>query len=260
MNLEHKMALILEKRLCNPTVNGVRDPNITVRTGKRFGINATGIQGINCRSAIYFNHKNNAVNFAINLCEYSILRFENSHINKIICDAIYDPNLDETKIKLDLLAPIITKKEYKILIDNEGKLNYKKLKSLCKKYKINYYKINKVRKDILIKNLSNKKLIEMIKQERKLNLIMDNAQIHKAQVTKIVAEILNINIIYLPVYSPFLNPIEKVWADIKQELYKEYYESVEDIIQILDTEFYKIVDNKSYTENWVNKFFDINLW
>ena len=84
--------------------------------------------------------------------------------------------------------------------------------------------------------------------------------LHKAQVTKIVAEILNINIIYLPVYSPFLNPIEKVWADIKQELYKEYYESVEDIIQIFETEFYKIVDNKSYTENWVNKFFDINLW
>ena len=111
------------KRLCNPTVNGVRDPNITVRTGKRFGINATGIQGINCQSAIYFNHKNNAVNFAINLCEYSILRFENSHINKIICDAIYDPNLDETKIKLDLLAPIITKKEYKVLIDNEDRLS-----------------------------------------------------------------------------------------------------------------------------------------
>ena len=64
----------------------------------------------------------------------------------------------------------------------------------------------------------------------------------------------------MPVYSPFLNPIEKVWADIKRELYKEYYESVEDIIQIFQTEFYKIVDNKSYTENWVNKFFDINFW
>lgn len=89
------------------------------------------------------------MNFAINLCEYSILRFENSHINKIICDAIYDPNLDETKIKLDLLAPIITKKEYKILIDNEGKLNYKKLETLCKKYKINYY--NRVLENSYIK-------------------------------------------------------------------------------------------------------------
>ena len=102
--------------------------------------------------------------------------------------------------------------------------------------------------------------MEMIKDERKLNLIMDNAQIHKAEVTKIVANILNINIIYLPVYSPFLNPIEKVWADIKQELYKEYYETVKDIISIFHSEFYKIVDNKSYTENWVNKFFDTNSW
>ena len=52
--------------------------------------------------------------------------------------------------------------------------------------------------------------MELTKYERKINIILDNAQIHKAQVTKIVAEILNINIIYLPVYSPFLNPIEKV--------------------------------------------------
>ena len=100
----------------------------------------------------------------------------------------------------------------------------------------------------------------MINEERKLNLIMDNAQIHKAEVTKIVTDILNINIIYLPVYSPFLNPIEKVWADIKRELYKEYYETVEDIILIFRSEFYKIVDNKSYTENWLNKFFDIKSW
>lgn len=69
-----------------------------------------------------------------------------------------------------------------------------------------------------------------------------------------------LNIIYLPVYSPFLNPIEKVWADIKRELYKKYYKSVEDIIKIFRSEFYKIVDNKSYTENWLNKFFDINSW
>ena len=41
--------------------------------------------------------------------------------------------------------------------------------------------------------------MEMIKDERKLNLIMDNAKIHKAEVTKIVANILNINIIYLPI-------------------------------------------------------------
>ena len=49
----------------------------------------------------------------------------------------------------------------------------------------------------------------MIKNERELNLIMGNAKIHKAQITKIVADILNTNIIHLPAYS-HLNPIEKV--------------------------------------------------
>ena len=158
------------------------------------------------------------------------------------------------------MIPEITKKEYNHLFDNENKLNYKKLESLCKKYKINFYKINNARKDILIKNLSDKRLMKLMQNERRLNLILDNAQIHKAKVTKIIAEILNINLVYLPPYSPFLNPIEKVWADIKRELYKEYYESVEDIITIFNDEFYKRIDNKSYVEKWSIKYFDTILW
>ena len=161
---------------------------------------------------------------------------------------------------MKLLLPNITKKEYNDLIDIEGNLNHKKLKYLCKKYKINYYKINKVKKALIIKNLANKKLIEMIKYERRLNLIIDNAKIHKAQITKIVANILNINIVYLPVYSPFLNPIEKVWADIKREMYTEEFDTLNDLITIFVDLFYEIVDNTSYYENWTIKFFDIILW
>ena len=92
-----------KRRLCKPTINGVKDPNLLSRTGKRFGINATGIQGINCQSALYFNHKNNATNFSINLCEYTILRCNNPLISEIISNAINDPNLLETNVKLKLL-------------------------------------------------------------------------------------------------------------------------------------------------------------
>lgn len=231
-----------------------------MRSGKRFGINATGFQGINCQSAIYFNHKNNATNFSINLSEYRSLLCKNPLISEIISDAINDPNLHEINVKLKLLLPEITKKEYDALVDYENNINFKKLDSLCKKYKINYYKINNVRKDILIKNLSDKRLMRLIQNERRLNLILDNAKIHKAKITKIVAEILNINLVYLPPYCPFLNPIEKVWADIKRELYKEYFESVEEIISIFRHEFYERIDNKSYVENWSIKFFDTILW
>ena len=119
---------------------------------------------------------------------------------------------------------------------------------------------NRVRKEILIKNLYDKKLIELIQNERKLNLILDNAQIHKAEVTRIVADILNINLVYLPIYSPFLNPIEKVWADIKREFYMEYYESVNDIIEVFEKEFYERVNNTSYFEKWGIKYFDTIFW
>ena len=107
---------------------------------------------------------------------------------------------------MKLLLPEITKKEYDDLMDIDGNLNHKKLKYLCKKYKINYYKINKVKKALIIKNLANKKLIEMIKYERRLNLIIDNAKIHKAQITKIVADILNINDCVLTSILTFFKP------------------------------------------------------
>lgn len=43
--------------LCNPTQNGFKDPNIINKTGKRFGTNAIGFQGINFPSHVFFNQK-----------------------------------------------------------------------------------------------------------------------------------------------------------------------------------------------------------
>ena len=57
MNHAAKILPILVIRLCNSTKNGNKDPNLAVRTGERFEINAIGFQGINCCSKIYFNHK-----------------------------------------------------------------------------------------------------------------------------------------------------------------------------------------------------------
>lgn len=119
MNLGRKMNLIQKEDFVNlqSMVLGIRI--IAVRTGKRFGINATGIQGINCKSTIYFNHKNNAVNFSINLCKYSLSRFENPIVNKTIISAIKDPNLNENNVKIKLLLSEITEKEYDALFDDE---------------------------------------------------------------------------------------------------------------------------------------------
>ena len=49
-------------------------------------------------------------------------------------------------------------------------------------------------------------------------VVIDNASIHKGLEIYDIAEAFKINIIYLPPYSPDLNPIEKVWANFKNVL------------------------------------------
>lgn len=47
-------------------------------------------------------------------------------------------------------------------------------------------------------------------------VIMDNAAFHKSQKTQILIESVGCKVIFLPPYSPELNPIEKFWASMKR--------------------------------------------
>lgn len=47
-------------------------------------------------------------------------------------------------------------------------------------------------------------------------VIMDNASFHKSQKIKDLIESVGCKVIFLPPYSPDLNPIEKFWANMKR--------------------------------------------
>lgn len=49
-------------------------------------------------------------------------------------------------------------------------------------------------------------------------LIMDNAAFHKSQNTRAIIEEAGCDLIFLPPYSPDLNPIEKFWANLKKKI------------------------------------------
>ena len=49
-------------------------------------------------------------------------------------------------------------------------------------------------------------------------IIMDNAAFHKSQKTKDLIENAGCRLLFLPPYSPDLNPIEKFWANLKGKI------------------------------------------
>lgn len=49
-------------------------------------------------------------------------------------------------------------------------------------------------------------------------VILDNASFHKSPLLAIEAKKHGVKIIYLPAYSPDLNPIEKFWANLKRNI------------------------------------------
>lgn len=49
-------------------------------------------------------------------------------------------------------------------------------------------------------------------------IIMDNATFHKSETTRKLIESAGCNLVFLPAYSPDLNPIEKFWAWFKAKL------------------------------------------
>ena len=60
--------------------------------------------------------------------------------------------------------------------------------------------------------------VPALKNPRKSVLILDNAPFHRKSHIYDIADDYGFKVIFLPPYSPDLNPIEKIWANIKRRL------------------------------------------
>ena len=62
-----------------------------------------------------------------------------------------------------------------------------------------------------------------------ITIILDNAKYQRCKIVIEYAAKLNIELLFLPTYSPNLNLIERLWRFVKKEcLYSKYYEKFQD--------------------------------
>jgi len=68
------------------------------------------------------------------------------------------------------------------------------------------------------------------------------------------AKELGIYFVYLPPYSPNLNPIEFIWKSIKRVLSISFVPNLAEMRRIITESFCRFAECKSYAGYWIEKF------
>ena len=68
------------------------------------------------------------------------------------------------------------------------------------------------------------------------------------------AKELDIYFVFLPAYSPDLNPIEFIWKSIKRVLSISLVSDLEEMRRIIAESFHSFAELKSYASNWIMMF------
>ncbi len=85
-----------------------------------------------------------------------------------------------------------------------------------------------------------------VEEGKKIVLVLDNASWHKKAVRLVFEEMLpeyadireHMEVIFLPPYSPDLNPIEQVWRKTRREVtHNRYFKNLDELEQKLDAYF-----------------------
>ena len=259
------MLAFMDETACQSVTNVRRilydsnTKNIQVHSGERFKINVVGFMGVNCNSYMETNTRGDSINFVKALCRFRMENMINEEVKHLIEDAITNPNLDDESIKrklaqkslhgMDLINKVNNELYNEKSTNQESIVKAKKI--LNKEDSNNPNKIKKEKENRLLSNLDNSIIREVLSFEIPIDLVLDNAKIHSSDLTLATFEILNINPIFLPVRSPDLNPIEDLWRIIKDRIYKTYYNTLNELIEIFEGGFRDFVGRESLYENWL---------
>jgi hypothetical protein len=106
----------------------------------------------------------------------------------------------------------------------------------------------------LIAELESKYWSDKFSSEKEIVLILDNATIHQAAMTKSISNLLKINLIYLPKYASDLNSIERLWYAIKHQISIDYIEDLDYLKEQFQVYFKEYTQTDSLAKEFMQKF------
>lgn len=113
--------------------------------------------------------------------------------------------------------------------------------------------LNKSKKEDICDLL--KEIKEKNQEYKAIIIILDNYKAHKADIVQQTAKDLGIYLVYMPVYSPRLNPIEQIWRMIKKSMSTVFISSSEMAQNIIKNKFFLITNQLNTCRFWLSLFF-----
>ena len=87
-------------------------------------------------------------------------------------------------------------------------------------------------------------------------MILDNFRSHRVKDTVRWSEECGIKLVFLPPYSPDLNPIEFIWKSIKRVISRSFIKDLEHIKQIISERFLEHASSLSFAKGWIERFLE----
>lgn len=94
--------------------------------------------------------------------------------------------------------------------------------------------------------------------DRPLVVLLDNFASHTSRATRERAEELDIHLVYLPPYSPHLNPLEQVWKSLKRALSPASVPDKAAFLRAIHDEFFELTPRVSFAAEWIDRFLDVD--
>jgi transposase len=137
------------------------------------------------------------------------------------------------------------------------------MKENTTKYRVNtigFYSLNGNDAIMFLEDSKEEGIEQFIKEIRVQNpeydaiiVVLDNFSSHKTNLCLSTAKENGIYFVFIPPYSPDLNPIEFAWKSVRRMISKFFVESKEHLQDIIACTFEKCVESMSLANSWIDK-------